>query len=92
MKAIRFVALVALLLAGNAAHGGPATPADKVATASAVGATGESKVKCTRERALGSNRIKRICLTDEQAKRLSAEERSDLIRADRSAAQLLGDR
>ncbi len=90
MKAFGFAALVVLLLAGNA-HGSPVGGADKLAATSAVAASGKAKVKCTRERETGSNRIKRVCLTEEQSKRLSAEDRADLIRSDKSAAEILGD-
>lgn len=74
------LALAAFSCAAIAAPAGtPDAPPVKTDTAAAAAPAG--KVKCTRERVTGSNRSVRLCLTQDQARTLSAEEKADLIRS-----------
>ena len=60
--------------------GKPDAPAEKANAAAAASSSG-AKVKCTRERVTGSNRAVRVCLTEEQARTLTDEQKIELIRS-----------
>ena len=96
MKSIAAALLALFAIAATAQAATPAEPVapDARATATATVAastTAPSKVKCIREKEIGSNRIKRLCLPEEQLRQLTPEQRTDLIRSDRPAAEVIGD-
>lgn len=47
----------------------------------AAAAPAAGKVKCTSERVTSSNRSVKLCLTEEQARTLTPEDKVDLIRS-----------
>lgn len=93
MKSIHIAALA--LLASGAGATALASPIDSPAagTAAAAGVVTApaAKIKCIRGKEIGSNRIKRVCLPEDQLRRLSPDERADLFRADKPAAEVLAD-
>ncbi|HZX80170.1 MAG TPA: hypothetical protein VFE72_04345 [Lysobacter sp.] len=79
MKAAYLV--LSLFAFASTAVAAPAGKPDAVvqSTAAAAASPAGGKVKCTRERVTGSNRSVRICLTEEQARTMTAEEKAGLI-------------
>ena len=81
---------LAYLTLALVAFSGAATAAPTAAPDASVGKTDAvvrapspavGKVKCTRERVTGSNRSVKLCLTEEQARTLSAEDKVDVSRS-----------
>ena len=89
MKTFAFV-LLAMLIAIPAHAATKPPPGTATATAGAPG-TAPAKMKCIRGKETGSNRTKRVCLPEDQFNRLTAEERIDLLRSDKTPEELLKD-
>jgi hypothetical protein len=68
--------------AGNPAPGAPPAVGEPAKPADAA------NIKCIRERVTGSNKIVKLCLPAERLKRLTPEERMDMVRSPRGAAVL----
>lgn len=91
MKPIRSLLSLALLACATA----QAAPTDvapatsSTSTAAGAVASTTTRIKCIRGQEIGSNRTKRICLPEDRLKALSPEERADLFRSERSAAEVL---
>ena len=79
---IAFVAAVTLAFASLGAHAAPA-PSPEAETAEAAGGASKVKMRCIREREVGSNRVKKLCLPAERFKTLTQEEKDAMIRSDK---------
>ena len=90
MKTFTFV-LLAMLLIAIPVHAATKPPPDTATATAGVQGTAPAKVKCIRDREIGSNRIKWVCLLEDQLNKLTAEERLDLLRSDKPPAELLRD-
>lgn len=93
MKPIRSLLSLALLACATAqaapADVAPATSSTSTAAGAVAAAPTTARIKCIRGQEIGSNRTKRICLPDDRLKALTPEERADLFRSERSAAEVL---
>lgn len=89
MKTFAFVLLATLI--AIPAHAATKPPPDKATATAGAPDTASAKVKCIRGKEIGSNRTKRVCLPEDQFNKLTAEERLDLLRSDKSPAELLRD-
>lgn len=87
MKPIVVVATAWLLFAGPAEARKEQGAEQVVASGALAGPA--APMKCIRGKEIGSNRIKRVCLPEDQLKRLSRDEIADLMRGDKGAAELL---
>ncbi len=84
---------LALAVFSSGAIAAPAAKADAATGKASVAmdaAQAGGKVKCTRERVTGSNRSIRVCLTEEQARTLTEEQKIDLIRSQHANANAGG--